>query len=101
MKKIALVTGASSGIGKSTAVELNKNGFTVYAAARRLDRMKDIAKDGIIPVLLDLTDDDSIKACIDYIIKREDRIDVPVNNAGYDSYGAIEDVPMEDSASLM
>ena len=42
MKKVALVTGASSGIGKSTAEELCKNGFIVYAAARRLDRMKDI-----------------------------------------------------------
>ncbi len=68
MKKVALVTGASSGIGKSTAEELCKNGFTVYAAARRLDRMKDIEKDGIIPVSLDLTDDESIKACADFVI---------------------------------
>ena len=95
MKKVALVTGASSGIGKSTAEELRKNGFTVYAAARRPDRMKDIEKDGIIPVSLDLTDDESIKTCVEYIIKRESRIDVLVNNAGYGSYGAVEDVPME------
>lgn len=97
MKKVALVTGASSGIGKSTAEELYKNGFIVYAAARRLDRMKYIEKDGIIPVSLDLTDDESIKTCVEYIITCESRIDVLVNNAGYGSYGAVEDVPMEEA----
>lgn len=97
MNKVALVTGASSGIGKSTTEELSKNGFTVYAAARRLDRMKELTKNGIIPVSLDLTDDDSVKACVDYIIKRENRIDVLVNNAGYGSYGAVEDVPIEEA----
>lgn len=97
MKKVALVTGASSGIGKSTAEELCKNGFIVYTAARRLDRMKDIEKDGIIPVSLDLTDDESIKTCVEYIITCESRIDVLVNNAGYGSYGAVEDVPMEEA----
>lgn len=95
MNKVALVTGASSGIGKSTAEELAKYGFTVYAAARRLDRLKDI--DGVIPVTLDLTDDASIRACVDYIIGRERRIDVLINNAGYGSYGAVEDVPPEEA----
>ena len=95
MNKVALVTGASSGIGKSTAEELVKYGFTVYAAARRLDRLKDI--DGVIPVTLDLTDDTSIRACVDYIIGRERRIDVLINNAGYGSYGAVEDVPPEEA----
>ena len=95
MNKVALVTGASSGIGKSTVEELAKYGFTVYAAARRLDRLKDI--DEGIPVALDLTDDASIRACVDYIIGQERRIDVLINNAGYGSYGAVEDVPPEEA----
>ncbi len=97
MAKTALVTGASSGIGESIAKELAKHGFKVYGAARRVDRMEHLKADGITPVSLDLTNDDSIQACVREVIDREGRIDVLVNNAGYGSYGAIEDVPMEEA----
>ena len=73
------------------AQELKSAGFKVYAAARRVDRMADLEKDGITPVALDLTRDGSIAACV-----KEKSIDVLVNNAGYGSYGAIEDVPLEE-----
>lgn len=96
MKKVALVTGASSGIGKTIARELHAAGFQVYAAARRVDRMADLKAEGITPVPLDLTADDSIRACVDEILNRTGRIDVLVNNAGYGSYGAIEDVPLDE-----
>ncbi len=96
-KKIALVTGASSGIGESIASELAKYGFKVYGAARRVDRMEHLKADGITPVSLDLTKDESIQSCVDEVIGKEGRIDVLVNNAGYGSYGAIEDVPMEEA----
>ena len=97
MNKIALVTGASSGIGATTAKELAKNGYTVYAAARRVDKMQELKKDGIKPIALDLTKDESVVQCVQDILKEAGRIDVLVNNAGYGSYGAIEDVPMEEA----
>ena len=81
MKNIALVTGASSGIGMMTARELARNGYTVYAAARRLEKMNELKKDGIKPVLLDLTKEDSMVQCVQYILSEAGRIDVLVNNA--------------------
>lgn len=96
-KKIALVTGASSGIGKETAIELSKRDFTVYAAARRTDKMQDLTAKGIHPISLDVTNDESMSKCVNEILKKEGRIDVLVNNAGYGSYGAVEDVPMEEA----
>lgn len=97
MSKIALVTGASSGIGAMTARELAKSGFTVYAAARRVDKMKELKKDGIRPISLDLTNEESMVKCVETILKEVGHIDVLVNNAGYGSYGAIEDVPMDEA----
>lgn len=94
-KKVALVTGASAGIGKETAIELKNKGFIVYGAARRTEMMKDLATQGICPIALDVTDEESMNNCVDHILRKEGRIDVLVNNAGYGSYGAIEDVPME------
>lgn len=96
MAKVALVTGASSGIGRMVAQELKNAGFKVYAAARRVDRMEDLKAEGITPVSLDLTADDSIRACVDEVLDSAGHIDVLVNNAGYGSYGAIEDVPLEE-----
>ena len=78
------------------AQELKSAGFKVYTAARRVDRMADLEKDGITPVALDLTRDGSIAACVNTILSKEKSIDVLVNNAGYGSYGAIEDVPLEE-----
>ena len=97
MAKVALITGASSGIGREIARTLAATGFTVYAAARRVDRMADLAQLGITPVALDLTVDSSIEACVQTVLAREHRLDVLVNNAGYGSYGAVEDVPLEEA----
>jgi NAD(P)-dependent dehydrogenase (short-subunit alcohol dehydrogenase family) len=100
-QKVALITGASSGIGKEAAIELKNQGFMVYAAARRIDKMQDLAAKGIHPILLDVTDDESMVHCINEILKKEHRIDVLVNNAGYGSYGAVEDVPLEEARRQM
>lgn len=97
MKKVALVTGASSGIGEDAVLQLLKAGFTVYGAARRIERMKKIEKKGAKVIHLDVTDDDSMQACIGEIIDTEGRLDVLVNNAGYGSYGALEDVNLEEA----
>ena len=96
-KKTALVTGASSGIGKMVARELNAAGFTVFAAARRMEKMQDLQAEGITPVALDLTEDASIQACVEQVLTAAGHLDILVNNAGYGSYGAIEDVPLEEA----
>lgn len=97
MQKTALITGASSGIGESAAILLRKAGFKVYGAARRVDKMKSLEEKGISIIALDITDEDSIVNCVHTIKEKEGSIDVLVNNAGYGSYGAIEDVPMEEA----
>jgi len=97
MKKVALVTGASSGIGAETAKLLVKNGFTVYGAARRLDRMQVLKVEGVNLIAMDVTDDASMVAGVNNIIDAEGRIDVLVNNAGYGSYGSVEDVPISEA----
>ncbi|AGN18770.1 short chain dehydrogenase [Corynebacterium glutamicum MT] len=94
--KVALVTGASSGIGESTARKLQSLGFTVYGATRRTERLQKLASDGIHPLEMDVTDDESMKARIAKILADSGRIDVLVNNAGYGSYGAIEDVSIDE-----
>ncbi|HEX7864736.1 MAG TPA: oxidoreductase [Variovorax sp.] len=95
--KVALVTGASSGIGEATALKLYALGYTVYAAARRLDRMRPLADVGIRVLQMDVTDDVSMRNAVLEIIARSGKIDVLVNNAGYGSYGAVEDVPLEEA----
>jgi NAD(P)-dependent dehydrogenase (short-subunit alcohol dehydrogenase family) len=95
--KTALVTGASSGIGEATALQLAELGYTVYAAARRVERMSDLADRGIRIRSVDVTDDPSMVALVEMIIADTGRIDVLVNNAGYGSYGALEDMPIQEA----
>lgn len=97
MKKVVLITGASSGMGKSTAHILQAQGYKVYGAARRTERMKDLAEKGMGVVSLDLTDDASIQKAVQEVIDKEGRIDVLINNAGYGSYGTVEEVPIEEA----
>ena len=95
--KVALVTGASSGIGEATAIKLKSLGYTVYAAARRVDRMRSLSNAGINVIAMDVTDDNSMQTGIGEIISRSGRIDVLVNNAGYGSYGTVEEVSMDEA----
>tara|TARA_Y100001972_G_scaffold124961_1_gene175233 strand:- start:1482 stop:2300 length:819 start_codon:yes stop_codon:yes gene_type:complete len=97
MKKVILITGASSGMGKSAAKILHDQGHKVYGAARRIDEMQDLKEQGMGVVSLDLTKEESIVKAVDSVIEQEGRIDVLVNNAGYGSYGAVEDVPIEEA----
>ena len=94
--QVAIVTGASSGIGEATAHRLQQTGFVTYAGARRLDRMAVLADQGVHVAELDVTDDASMVALVDRVLAEQGRVDVLVNNAGYGSYGAVEDVPLDE-----
>jgi len=99
-KKVVLVTGASSGIGKATARLLAVNGWTVYAAARRVEAMRELAELGVIPLAMDVTDEGQCRAAVEEIIASQGRIDALVNNAGYGPYGGLEDVPDDQARRL-
>lgn len=97
MKKIILITGASSGIGYEAARMLAEQGHTVYGAARRTERMEPLRTFGVTPVSLDVTSDESAQAAIQFILEKEGRIDVLINNAGYGELGPIETTTMENA----
>src|SRR3954452_5392630 len=92
--KTILITGASSGIGRATAVGLADEGHTVFAAARRLDRLAELAQETtgtVIPVELDVRDPDSVRKAVEAVADvAPDGLDVLVNNAGYALTGPAE-----------
>ena len=96
-KQVVLITGASSGMGKATAKLLLTEGFTVYATARRVDKMNDLKASGAKVISMDVTDDQSMVDAVNQIIREQGRIDVLFNNAGYGSFGAVEDVSIEEA----
>jgi short-subunit dehydrogenase len=97
MKKVILITGASSGMGKVFARDLAKEGHIVYGAARRVELMNELHSFNVKTISLDVTDDESMQNCVKEILQKEGRIDVLVNNAGYGSYGTVEEVSMEEA----
>jgi short-subunit dehydrogenase len=97
MKKVILITGASSGMGKETAKTLIKQGHSVYTVARRIDQMKDLEQLGGHPIKMDVTNETEIQTVLDTIIQKEGKIDVLWNNAGYGLYGSVEDVPLAEA----
>lgn len=101
MKKIILITGASSGIGKETAKQLIQQGHTVYTAARRIDQMQDLKTLGAYPIQMDITNENDIEKVVSTIIQKEGKIDVLWNNAGYGLYGAVEDISMAEAKRQM
>jgi len=97
MKKVILVTGASSGIGKETALKLIKEGHIVYGAARRVNEMNDLVEAGGKSIKLDITNSEQIESTVKQVIEEQGKIDVLFNNAGYAVYGAVENVSIEDA----
>ncbi|GGB98594.1 oxidoreductase [Cellulomonas carbonis] len=95
-RPVALVTGASSGIGRATVLGLLDAGLVVHAAARRTDRMRDLADAGAHVLAMDVTDDASMVDGAAAVLE-SGRLDVLVNNAGYGSFGALEDVPADEA----
>ncbi len=96
-KKTALVTGASSGMGKAIAKRLLADGFNVYAAARQTAKMADLAALGATLLPLDISRDTDIQAAATAILKEAGGVDLLVNNAGFGLYGALEDVTLDEA----
>ncbi|MET9242431.1 oxidoreductase [Nonomuraea sp. NPDC003709] len=95
MKKVVLVTGASAGIGKATALELIRAGHIVYGAARRVHKMDDIRDAGGHALALDARRPEDLEHVIGAIVAEQGRIDVLINNAGTVLHGAAEDIPID------
>lgn len=88
---VVLITGGSSGIGKSIGTDLVDKGFIVYGTSRNPSRYSDF---NMFPLLsLDVADVDSIKGAVDSIVKKHGRLDVLINNAGAGITGPIEEIP--------
>jgi NAD(P)-dependent dehydrogenase (short-subunit alcohol dehydrogenase family) len=97
MAKIVLLTGASSGIGKVTAEHLTAHGYTVYGTSR--NPHPDTTRPFEM-VRLDVTDADSVTACVEEVMGRAGRIDILVNNAGVELLGAIEETSIDEARQL-
>src|SRR4051795_8639441 len=96
--QVALVTGASSGIGEAAAHELLAAGFTVYGTSRRAAAGEE--RDGVVFLPLDVTDDQSVADTVREVLDRSGRIDVLVNNAGLGVAGAAEESSLEQARAL-
>lgn len=96
-KKVILVTGASAGIGKATALQLIAEGHVVYGAARRVENMKELEEAGGHVIKMDVLEEDQIQAGVQRMLDEQGRIDVLVNNAGYAVYGSVEDITIDEA----
>src|SRR5690606_26724277 len=94
MSKVVLITGGSSGLGKSTGEYLVKKGYTVYGTSRDPERFKNF--DAFKLIQLDVADKTSMERAVDIIIEKEGKIDVLINNAGVGITGPMEETPEEE-----
>lgn len=94
--KAVLITGCSTGIGRSTAEHLVSRGHTVYATARRAESIADLEAKGCRTLALDVTDEASMQAAVDHVTGEAGAVGVLVNNAGYSQSGALETLAMDD-----
>jgi NAD(P)-dependent dehydrogenase (short-subunit alcohol dehydrogenase family) len=92
-KRVAVVTGASSGIGAAIVARLAAGGYRVYGASRSTPA----DAGGVEHITLDVCDDESVRAGVAGILDATGRIDVLVNNAGYLCAGAVEEISLADA----
>src|SRR5258708_22136285 len=89
----ALVTGTSTGIGLETALHFARQGYRVLAGARKPEIVE--RHPNIVPVKLDVDQDESVRVCVDEVLKQAGAIDVLVNNVGVGLAGSVEMVPLD------
>jgi len=100
--KVAIVTGASSGLGARFAEVLRGAGASVVVAARRLDRLEDLAnRIDAVPVACDVSRPEDVEGLVAATIDRFGQVDVLVNNAGVSTTGPAEDEPLDDFRAVM
>jgi NAD(P)-dependent dehydrogenase (short-subunit alcohol dehydrogenase family) len=98
-QRVVLITGASSGVGLATARLLSQRGYKVFGTGRHPANV-----DGTPPVdmlLLDVRADDSVRACVEAVVHRGGRVDVLINNAGYELAGALEELSLEEARAQL
>jgi NAD(P)-dependent dehydrogenase (short-subunit alcohol dehydrogenase family) len=93
-RRVVLVTGASSGVGQSTARVLSREGYKVFGTSRHPDGALIIPDVEMLP--LDVRADDSVRACVEAVARRGGRLDVLINNAGQELAGALEELSSEE-----
>jgi NAD(P)-dependent dehydrogenase (short-subunit alcohol dehydrogenase family) len=98
MKKVAFITGGTSGIGKAICTYLSLKGVSVYGSGRNV--LNGETLDGFNLVQCDVTSSESVKNAIAYIIEKENKIDLVVNNAGIGMAGSIEDSEIEEIRNI-
>ncbi|KAL1932602.1 hypothetical protein VTP01DRAFT_8280 [Rhizomucor pusillus] len=97
-KPVALITGCTKGgIGYSFCEQFAKNGYQVYATARRVESMEGLEELGCKLLRLDVTDNASIKSVVDQVITEAGQIDILINNAGRPGNGALMDIDLDDA----
>ncbi len=98
-KKIVLITGVSSGIGKACAEHLANKGYSVYGTSRKITHpLRKPTNSGFLEIFpMDVNSDKSVQEGISYLVAKEGRLDVVVNNAGFGIAGAIEDTTIEEA----
>src|SRR5690606_38246629 len=93
MLKVILITGGSSGIGKSIGTFLHQKGYVVYGTSRNPNQVKD----SVFPLLqLDVRDVNSITNAVSELIQKEGKLDVVINNAGVGITGPLEEIPTQE-----
>lgn len=98
MNKVVLVTGASSGFGRSICKLLSEKGHKAYGTGRKVENGEQV--DGFTMVRLDVNDMNSVRAAVAYVKEKEGRLDVLVNNAGFGIVGSMEDTSIEEIKAL-
>lgn len=94
-QRVVLITGASSGVGQTTARLLSQRGFAVVGTSRNPSSADGVPGVEMLP--LDVRADDSVRACVEAVVNRSGRLDVLINNAGYELAGAVEELSLEEA----
>jgi NAD(P)-dependent dehydrogenase (short-subunit alcohol dehydrogenase family) len=94
-QRVVLITGASSGVGQSTARLLSQRGYTVFGTSRHSTLTESAPAVEMVP--LDVRSDESVRACVEAVVNRSGRLDVLINNAGYELAGALEELSSEEA----